>query len=348
MKKETVLSNSFLNFVPLVCAIMVVGMHNYNISAESSNIAIRVEGFFCHGVFCLAVPMFFFMSGYLFFLTATSHESVKNKIKRRIKSVIIPYFLWSASYALFYYVSYYFLHIPMENAPILTGKAFFEAVLYHKYCFHMWYLATLSIFIMLTPVIYEILRKKSVSILCVITLLAFNIFGKSVLSLRGGGIVLRFNFLIYFLIGAIVSRNNKELIQYLEERFRVYRWRQLISGAIAFLSFSFISSLFFDGVIIFPNNRVAVLLVFATGFYFLYVVTKLVEFSSRWNGITMIIYGIHPLVGQFINRAIDFLHFSVLTDWLFTFLLTVGVSLYVACMLKKYCKSLYRLYSGNR
>jgi surface polysaccharide O-acyltransferase-like enzyme len=49
------------------------------------------------GICRLAVPTFFIISGFLFFINVTDFtwEQYKYKIKRRFRSLVIPYFLWN-------------------------------------------------------------------------------------------------------------------------------------------------------------------------------------------------------------------------------------------------------------
>lgn len=43
----------------------------------------------------IAVPMFFFISGYLFFLKDSDNHKCKEKLKRRFNTLFIPYILWN-------------------------------------------------------------------------------------------------------------------------------------------------------------------------------------------------------------------------------------------------------------
>lgn len=49
-----------------------------------------------------AVPLFFFVSGFLFYL---NDESIWQKWKKRIKSLLIPYFLWCSFYLVFLFLT---------------------------------------------------------------------------------------------------------------------------------------------------------------------------------------------------------------------------------------------------
>ena len=86
-----------------------------NIAPKSSNL-VRI---LCTGLICFAVnivityiislvnktgvPAFFFISGYLFFL---SKKSYGKKLKDRIHTLLIPYILWNLLLLLFYLIVY--------------------------------------------------------------------------------------------------------------------------------------------------------------------------------------------------------------------------------------------------
>ena len=84
---------------------MVVFLHCYNFTdnfllpqttiSEGLNIATFIEFFLCNGFTRIAVPIFFMISGYLFFLTyKLSIEKYFYKVKSRFLSLMIPYLIW--------------------------------------------------------------------------------------------------------------------------------------------------------------------------------------------------------------------------------------------------------------
>ena len=83
------LNNNFLNFIPLICSIMVVQIHSYAIGDLSkTSLPSLIISFLSHGVCTAAVPTFFFMSGYLFFRNI-DHLS---QVFQKQKSVVLQCF----------------------------------------------------------------------------------------------------------------------------------------------------------------------------------------------------------------------------------------------------------------
>ena len=99
----------------------------------------------------ITVPLFFFISGYLFYLKFDgSLNAYKSKMIKRVSSLIVPYILWNLLAFFFYW-----------SIGIAEGKDFltsFWSVDYHSG--HspadgpLWFLRTLILLLPLTPIIY--------------------------------------------------------------------------------------------------------------------------------------------------------------------------------------------------
>lgn len=120
----------------------------------------------------LAVPGFFCMSGYLFFRNCSlsmdrmdMFSFFREKLIRRIYSLVLPYILWN----LIYYIIY-----------LLAGRAvfglseLFDALINYGYNPVFWYLHELILIMVITPLLYALLRVKAavVPVLAVIYALA--------------------------------------------------------------------------------------------------------------------------------------------------------------------------------
>lgn len=110
----------------------------------------------------IAVPGFFLISAVLFFRDFKPSK-LKGKWLRRVRSVLIPYLLWNLIYYLFYFVG---SRIPgltdMINHGKVPGglKAIADAVFFYRYNYVYWYLFQLILLILLSPLIYEIVRHR--------------------------------------------------------------------------------------------------------------------------------------------------------------------------------------------
>lgn len=343
----------FLNISPFISALMVVGIHSYNAGQINGVTATTlIEGFFSHGLFCAAVPLFFLMSGYLFFLNVRNIKDIIGKWKKRVRTVLIPFLAWSVFYYVFYAFGNYVLKIPMDNEPSLNLLQMIKGIFLYEYCFPLWYMFQLMIYILLAPLVFcfiKCLRQKawSLVILCyVASLLGFSNLGSI------GGVLnrsfIQINFLGYWIAGGIIANGGLDFVS-IE---KIKKLSVPIVGLLLIL-FSLVSSLMFDGVIQVSYTRLLVPFI-----AILYVII-LIKLSQNKNiekyaggGIpTMIIYGVHPFVGQIWGQVLNVLskdRLPLLFNYVIGFIAVSVVSTTIAIIMKRWLKPLYVVFGGNR
>ena len=89
--KTTVQSHS-LNALKVIMILFVIFIH-MNPTAERYGEA----AMWWHSINIVAVPVFFIISGYFFFYQtkAFGKEAYSKKLRKRIKTLLIPYLLWN-------------------------------------------------------------------------------------------------------------------------------------------------------------------------------------------------------------------------------------------------------------
>lgn len=139
----------------------------------------------------LAVPLFFFFSGFLFFSNVEniSLQTYKVKLRKRLHSLVIPYFLWNSFYLLF--VLILGLIIPQwltyQKSPLNMDLrdvflAFWDL---NQGLTPLWFIRDLILINLLTPLIYLFCKRMSnlsFFIVCVVFLLGWYIYIPSVFS----------------------------------------------------------------------------------------------------------------------------------------------------------------------
>lgn len=138
-----------------------------------------------------AVPMFFLVSGFMFFLKP---GSIVKKMKKRIRTLLLPYILWCIVGFLIPFVLQEMLGLAhLFSGTSLKKTADFEATDYIKMFWNirdgapilstMWFLRDLIVVIMLTPAIRLLIRIMPrafpVILICVYLLLPFHVAGMS-------------------------------------------------------------------------------------------------------------------------------------------------------------------------
>lgn len=332
--------NLFLNIVPQICAIMVVVLHQYNVqNMPSHSVANHIVGFISHGICTAAVPTFFCISGFLFWRTVTSFGSIKEKLWRRVKSVLVPFVLWNIAYAL--------VLITLKNE---WGKVnlneVISSVLLYKYYFPMWYMFQLMVFFLLSPMIYLFMRRSTYMVLLLVSLIIITVFVTSSVSFEFHGLnrsAIQFNFLIYYLLGALVTKFNMNL--------STIRLPHLVTCIILFLVISYISSLCMDEYLSVGSKRVFVLGVFVA------FVALMIKFVQQYPvkvdllfGVSpMAIYGMHGFVGVMINAFFTLIKWEhSLLRYMVICLLCVLFSILLCWVFKRVAPRFYSIFVGNR
>ena len=95
-----------LKVVSFISMMLVIFLHAYNliVRLKTGPVVIDrgynffIQEFISQGLARIAVPLFFTISGYLFFLNLNGTlNEFKEKYRTRTKTLLIPYLFWSAS-----------------------------------------------------------------------------------------------------------------------------------------------------------------------------------------------------------------------------------------------------------
>lgn len=125
----------------------------------------------------VAVPTFFLISGYLYFSNEITVVSYIKKIKSRVQTLVVPYFIWSTLAFLYFavitHVPFIASHMHMGAVSLSTGSII-KGILLSEYA-PLWYMRYLFAFVVFGIAFYQILRKKWVFIISLTILLSINI-----------------------------------------------------------------------------------------------------------------------------------------------------------------------------
>ncbi len=156
-----------------------------------------------------AVPCFFFISGFLFFLNIKNFDKAtyKNKISRRIYSLAIPYFIWNIIYVINDIACNYAFK---SNSIVSVINEYFDQ---HSFIDifiapidgPLWYVRDLMTLCILSPIFYIILRKRKGGFFLILLYLIANLS-----NTRPN---LAPSVFFYFLAGAFLSIKNLNIIK---------------------------------------------------------------------------------------------------------------------------------------
>jgi peptidoglycan/LPS O-acetylase OafA/YrhL len=168
----------------------VVFIHNYDTTVRltDGSFGLAQNGvwvdfirfFISQGVARVAVPLFFLISGYLFFLGGWSRDKYASKLKRRFHTLLIPYLFWNLVVLAYHLVGE---EIPQAKA-YATGlymqdihsfslfhniNAWFGITAGYPVSIQFWFIRDLMALILLSPLIHFLLaRKPALLFLCIL------------------------------------------------------------------------------------------------------------------------------------------------------------------------------------
>lgn len=340
--------DKFLKITPFLCAMMVIGIHSYNAGGDVDQLSstARIEGSLSHGLFTAAVPIFMFLSGFLFYRNADTLREVIVKQKRRLTSDLIPFLGWSGLYYFIYTLEYALLSSKSTEIHISIGTAV-KGIVFYKYVFPMWFMFQLLIYILLAPIIFSILKnkKKSMFLLCISIALAYFKVSWNVEVDNATRTIFAFNFFSYYFIGAIAAKHQKQFFRVVDCLARIH-W-SIIGGSLIVVSF--LAGFVYDVLPVY-NHRIMVPAIASISFILFYKLSECIDPIERQAICkipTMIIYGLHPLIGVIVRKMLDIVGINKLSSYFIEIFLVICITVYGALIMKRIPITNF-VFNGNR
>ena len=160
-----------LKLFAMVCACLIVFSHGnnlarYGIHAENNllSMGIYATESFIQSISRIAVPCFFVIAGYLFFMGWDfSWMFFSQKLRKRTMSVLLPYLVWNV----IGYCTYLFgTCISSKVTPVIGWREIAQAVFQHSHNTVFWFMYELWIFFMLAPAFSLLIRNKKWALVC--------------------------------------------------------------------------------------------------------------------------------------------------------------------------------------
>lgn len=168
--KEKQFHNKIIWFT-FIFSLFVIWVHAYNAelylgrTADGATVY-RLEHLIGDSIGQIAVPGFFMISSYLFYRNF-SWQKLGEKWNSRIRSILLPFILWNFIYYLGYVIGSrlpWMTNVVGKGIIPFTLPAAVDAVLHYTYNYVFWYLYQLILLILLAPLIYLLLKRKSTGI----------------------------------------------------------------------------------------------------------------------------------------------------------------------------------------
>lgn len=223
MERTSVLSKA-ISLMQIPAVVMIVILHSYttargNIS-ETGNTAYYYLSYLLSMDFGnMGVPLYFTISGILFFNNFTVIHSYHKKIKSRIKSLLVPYFIWNLVNIIMLFIlqnmeitrSYFSGNNKMISDYSMLDflRAFWDTGTGTPILSPYWYIRNLFILQILSPVIYILTKYFKIAYLMIV----------GGIWLTTPTLTFTYTSVFFFSLGAYISILNIDIVKLINKYF---------------------------------------------------------------------------------------------------------------------------------
>lgn len=327
-----------VKYIYFIMSVLVILIHSINNET-------KFQRFFSEfGIGQFAVPTFFLISGFLFFRPIRGITDVRNKLKKRVHTLLIPYLLWN--------LIYYAIHLLIHPGSGIDLNTAIMAGFNYTYNPAFWFVHQLILLNILSLVFYYALNdKKTMTLLFVlVSLMIFlsidipYINGDAVIYYFSGGVFAKY----YNLSGAkFISKKNAliallfAIVFYIVNRYIYYK---TVPNPIQY-GFLILTTVYI-------RLSFAFTIFYAVDLFFNY--DKVLGFMEH----TFFLYAIHYMIVKAMIMAMRFVTYkylpadTFLTIETIVFLMSpvvcIIVNYYLSRYMKKKFNKIYSVLTGDR
>lgn len=329
--KLTMQTSNKITAMQFLCSLIIVLRHSRNLEDFMSGGGIPYLFKGKGSIFILALPTFFFLTGYLFFLNYTLTQ-YWDKIKKRIRSLLVPYLVFNTVLTCYGYLLVAIQHDPL---PTNVVEDVLKGILLHRYNGVFWYVQQIMIYMLIAPLFYFLLNKKRSGILTLVVLILLQ-------RIDGVIPIIRVQHVIFYAFGAWIALNYPSLLN------RTFNKKQILLCGVG-LTLMIMLHYFFvqeesTTEIIFKMIMIALFWCVCDNFGRM----QLPEYV-RWS---FFIYAMHSPVEKIVNKVFSkILPHTVIFGYINMFGgATITVVMIVLCgyLLKKHLPKVWSTINGGR
>lgn len=293
----------------------------------------------------MAVPLFFIISGAVFFRDYTNDKYIK-KLKSRWFSLVIPYLVWNFIGMLFQIItSYTFIsnYFVGRERFVISVKNIFWAIFLHGGTPVLWFVFCLIVFVAISPLIDMIVRNQYV---CCATILTLLILAQFEIGLPTDLFFSRES-IIYYLIGCLIGK------RYFDAFSQKSNKKTYISALLIFIITMALKVLGFRHNI-YNQTFISVIILTVMGLSLWFASDMFVPYISQkpFMENSFVVYAMHLNVMSCIAKVLYLIfpksYIWSLPNFILTTLLTL-VFIQIFCVIvQKYVPKVYMVLSGNR
>lgn len=345
---------SLLRF-PLIIGVVLIHSRYKEVSVDSEMRAVEdifpvyeLLSYLISEIFArAAVPVFFFFSGFLFFEgTNFSLDIYKCKLKKRIRTIVIPYLFWNVlTIILFLLGQVCFRELFSGSNKLILDYSLYDwlTTFWNGYrglypiCYQFWFIRDLMVVMLLSPIIFYLVKYfKTYSVLFLGIFWIFDIW----IKVPGFSIIALF----FFTFGGWYNICQRDFI---------LDFKPLLWGIVPVYIVSVSCCLCLRENLYLHNINIILGVIFVIAF-----TSHLVEWKKYSINVTLcdssfFIYAYHAIILGLLTKIL-FMIFTPHTDFMFIVLyflcplLVIVCGFYLYCALRKYLPNITKFITGGR
>ncbi len=339
--------------------IQIVVLHGYNLVIHyhpgkyfvKDQFNFLLQNFISDGICRIAVPLFFMISGYLYFINIQEQFQLHHyliKLKRRFHSVLIPFLVWSTMgvVALFIMINIPELQIFFYKYSI-QNFAFPEIIdlwLVNPINYQLWFLQVLFLFCMISPVFYLLVKAGKYAVFLLLPLLFVNFPYGFLLTVTIEGF-------LFFAMGAYLALRPVNF-QFIMSKKHLLLFFLTWIGLIAFKIYLHSRDLRTFSVHFEKLSMLPGIVFFWFALDYLYHYLRNMDFRASLFSYSFFIFLFHEptliIIKKLMLIALGVNPMGNFITYLLAPLFTIGLALIVAKSLKKYLPRIYLFLTGSR
>lgn len=336
-----------IRVLSFVAILFVIYIHSPYVEASGYPVAKCVQRFVADfGLAIFAVPMFYTISGLLFFKGVENVVDCYPKIGKRFQSLLVPYIIWNLVFVGWYMVMAYtpgvssFVNSDMlSNIHLSDPVSTLHFLFIEPAGFHLWFLRDLIVFVLLSPILYFAI--KSLPWITVIMLFI------------GLGWIPRFG-VVYFALGGVVALHyDLDKVTYLLTRQRTIMLLYIYFLNAILAAFGIVRS--GEWILQYYIQIVSVIAVIAVWGLYDILVPRDLKFSSRMYIIlsyTFFVYLFHEPAFNIIKKiglkVIGVHEYSLILLYMINPILMLVIAIGVGMLFQKLLPKAYSICVGGR
>ena len=342
--RKNIAFSTKITVVQFILSILVVYQHTqYRYSGEVFG---KIQRFLFY-LIQAAVPMFFMISGYLFYRTFKP-ENTKEKLLSRVRTLVIPYLVWNVIYTVFTVVLYKLNFI--KNTYIEFNWKILVQTINSDFS-PLWFLKYLIVFSLIAPVMYYLLKNKYIGAGVVVLTVTLNVVFiacgviKAPLDVNSNSFAM-FNYqYVYYVVGAYSALHLKNVIE------QPHRNKTTIGiCGVSVLCLLYWMPFFENSVLIGHTFR----LFFVVFLWFAFDLLRDIEIKPFlktsffiYCSHLMIVQCMQGVIGIALRNSFEVGSIIYLIEWLVVPIFTVFIVLCGAQILKKYTPVVWKILTGR-